>query len=196
MRLRLWLVWMALLLCSHGAWAAVNLAGVRYEDSIDFHGHKLVLNGAGIRYKFVVKVYAAALYVTRPGHTPEEVYSAPGPKHVVLTMLRDVDANELAKLFIRGIEDNAPKASFTRWLPGLLKMGEVFGSLREFHAGDVIEVDWVPGTGTVFLVRGKVLSIPSEEPDFYSAGLSVWLGKNPADYRLKDALLGIQQVKQ
>ena len=31
---------------------------------------------------------------------------------MTITMLRDIDANELGKLFTRGMEDNSPKARF------------------------------------------------------------------------------------
>ena len=46
-------------------WAqVVEVANVKYEPTLDLAGQKLVLNGAGIRYKFVVKVYTAGLYMT------------------------------------------------------------------------------------------------------------------------------------
>ena len=63
------------------AWAqAVEVANVKYESTLDLAGQKLVLNGAGIRYKFVVKVYTAGLYLTHKAGTTAEVLSAPGPK--------------------------------------------------------------------------------------------------------------------
>jgi hypothetical protein len=72
-------------------------------------GTKLQLNGAGIRYKAVFKVYAAGLYLPKKAATPEEVYAMPGAKRISITMLRDIDSNELGKLFIRGVEDNMDK---------------------------------------------------------------------------------------
>ena len=52
------------------AWAqAVEVANVKYEPSVDLAGQKLVLNGAGIRYKFVVKVYTAGLYLAAKAAT-------------------------------------------------------------------------------------------------------------------------------
>jgi hypothetical protein len=43
---------------------ARNVAGVEFPDSIDVGGQKLVLNGAGLRKKFIIKVYAGGLYVS------------------------------------------------------------------------------------------------------------------------------------
>ena len=44
---------------------AVELAGVKVEDSVTVSGTKLQLNGAGIRYKGPFKVYVGDLYTTR-----------------------------------------------------------------------------------------------------------------------------------
>ena len=80
------------------------MAGVKLDDQIDLRGSKLLLNGAGVRYKAVFKVYTAGLYMGKKADTVEEVLAAPGPKRVTITMLRDIDANELGKLFTRGVD--------------------------------------------------------------------------------------------
>ena len=87
----------------------VDVSGVKFDNPIELRGTKLELNGAGIRYKAVFKVYAAGLYLTRKAGTPEEVMAAPGPKRMSITMLREIDSAELGKLFTRGVEDNSPR---------------------------------------------------------------------------------------
>jgi hypothetical protein len=82
--------------------ATVDVSGVKMEDTIDFRGAKLELNGAGVRYKAVFKVYAAGLYLTKKAGTAEEVMVATGPKRLSITMLREIDSAELGKLFTRG----------------------------------------------------------------------------------------------
>lgn len=88
--------------------AQVDVAGVKLEDQMDLRGSPLVLNGAGVRYRAIFKVYTAGLYVGKKVSTAEEALAAPGPKRVAITMLRDIDANELGKLFTKGVEDNSP----------------------------------------------------------------------------------------
>lgn len=171
-------------------WAAVTVAGVKYEDALDVQGQRLHLNGAGIRYKFVVKVYAAGLYVSRPVQSLAEVLAAPGPKRLSVTMLRDIDANELGKLFSRGVEDNTPRSALSKLIPGLLRMGQIFAEQKKLSAGDTFLVDWVPGTGTVLTIKGKAQGEAFKEPEFFAALLGIWLGNSPADYNLKEALLG------
>jgi hypothetical protein len=149
-----------------------------------------VLNGSGIRYKAVFKVYTAGLYLTSPADTPDEVLTTPGPKRLAITMLRDIDSAELGKLFSRGMEDNMDRTAFSKLIPGVLRMSQVFSTHKQLKAGESFLIDWVPGTGTVLTIKGKVEGEPFKEPEFFNALMRIWLGKNPADWQLKEALLG------
>jgi hypothetical protein len=173
-----------------GLAATVEVGGVKFEDSIDQRGAKLVLNGAGVRYKAVFKVYSAGLYLPKKATTAEETLTMGGAKRISITMLRDIDSNELGKLFTRGVEDNAPRAEMSKLIPGLLRMGQIFSDQKKLVAGDNFIFEWVPGTGGVLTVKGKPQGEPFKEPEFYAALLRIWLGPNPADWKLKDALLG------
>jgi hypothetical protein len=178
---------------SSSAWAAqVDVAGVKLEDRMDLRGTALQLNGAGVRYKAIFKVYTAGLYVGQKVATPEEALAAPGPKRVAITMLRDIDANELGKLFTKGVEDNSPKSEMLNLIPGLLRMGQMFADQKQLKTGDTFTIDWLPGTGTLITVRGVPQPDPVKEPAFFNALLRIWLGPSPADWKLKDAMLGRQ----
>lgn len=167
-----------------------QVASVKYENTVQSGNSTLVLNGAGVRYKAVFKVYTAGLYLTRKASTPEAVLSAPGPKRMHIVMLREINASELGKLFTRGMEDNAPKDEFSKSVAGTLKMSEIFFRIKKLNAGDSFSVDWVPGVGTTIVVNGKPAAEPIKEPEFFSALVKIWLGQSPADANLKDALLG------
>ena len=180
------------------AWAqAVEVANVKYEPTLDLAGQKLVLNGAGIRYKFDVKVYTAGLYLTHKAGTTQEALAAPGPKRIHIQMLREIDANELGKLFTKGMEANAPREEFVKSINGVLKLSEVFASRKQLNSGDNFSVDFVPGVGSTLLLNGKpLMNEPIKEPEFFTALLRIWLGDKPADDGLKDALLGIKRERR
>jgi hypothetical protein len=167
-----------------------DLAGVKYAPTTQLAGNTLQLNGAGIRYKFVIKVYTAGLYMTAKAGTPEAALAVPGPKRIHVVMLRDIDANELGKLFTRGMQDNAPKEEFSKFIPGTLRMADIFSAKKKLAAGETFSVDYVPGIGTTVLVNSKAQNEPIKEPEFFTALLRIWLGSSPADRMLKDALLG------
>ena len=170
--------------------ATIDVGGAKIEDVVDLQGSKLQLNGAGVRYRAVFKVYAAGLYVGKKVSTPEEVFAAPGPKRMAITLLRDIDSNELGKAFTKGFEDNSPKSEMSKLIPGLTKMGQIFADQKKMMTGENFTIDWIPGTGTVISVRGVQQGEPFKEPEFYAALMRIWLGPNPADSKLKDALLG------
>jgi len=175
----------------------VEVANVKYETALDLGGQKLLLNGAGIRYKFVVKVYTAGLYLTMRAGTTQEVLAAPGAKRIAIQMLREVDGNELGKLFTKGMEANAPREEFVKSINGVLKLSEVFATRKALVAGDHFSVDYVPGVGSTLLLNGKpLLAEPIKEPEFFSALLRIWLGEKPADEGLKEALLGVRKDRR
>jgi hypothetical protein len=184
-------------LAGTAAWAqAVEVANVKYEPALDLAGQKLALNGAGVRYKFVVKVYTAGLYLTSKASTTPEVLAAPGPKRIQIHMLRDIDGNELGKLFTKGMEANAPREEFVKSINGVLKLSEIFASRRQLNSGDSFSVDYVPGVGSTVVLNGKPIGETIKEPEFFTALLRIWLGDKPADDNLKDALLGIKKERR
>ena len=167
-----------------------EVAGVKFANTMQVGNSKLVLNGAGVRYKLVFKVYAAALYLGEKAGTPEAVLATSGPRHLQIVMLRDIDANELGKLFTKGMEQNAARDEFSKSVPGILRMSDIFSNRKKLATGESFAVEWVPGTGTVITVNGKPEGAPVKEPEFYSALMKIWLGHSPADTQLKEALLG------
>jgi hypothetical protein len=180
----------AFLLASTAACAQLTVSGVKFDEAADVRGSKLQLNGAGVRYKAFFKGYAAGLYLNKKASTPEEALAAPGAKRISITMLRDFDSAELGKLFTRGVEDNMDKSSFSKIIPGVIRMSQIFSDTKKLNTGDHFSIDWVPGTGTVITVKGVPQGEPFKEPEFFNALLRIWLGPNPADWKLKDALLG------
>ena len=167
-----------------------EVGGVKYENNEQLANSKLVLNGAGVRYKAIFKVYTAGLYLGAKVGTPEEVFAAPGPKRMHIVMLRDIDANELGKLFTRGMQDNAPREEFSKSIAGTMRMSDIFSAKKKLTAGEYFYVDWVPGQGTTVVINGKAAGEPIKEPEFFTALMKIWLGKAPADAQLKNALLG------
>jgi hypothetical protein len=185
-----WAAALGAILAFGGAFAQTTVAGVKFEPMSEVRGNKMQLNGAGVRYKAIFKVYAAGLYLAKKGSTTQEVLAMPGAKRMNITMLREIDSSELGKLFSRGMEDNMDKAAFSKLIPGVMRMSQIFSDHKKLNSGDTFMIDWVPGAGTVITVKGVAQGEPFKEPEFFNALLRIWLGPSPADWQLKDALLG------
>ena len=193
----------ALLLAAGLCWGAaataavaVELAGVKVEDSVTINGARLQLNGAGIRYKGPFKVYVGDLYTTRRVSSLDDLIAAPGPKRLSMTFLRDINSAEFGKLLTRGMEDNVSKQELYKIIPGMIKMGDIFAANKSFAPGDVCSLEWDPAKGLSVYAKGKLQAEPFKDPAFYRALMSIWFGNTPADWKLKDELLGVKPQPQ
>ncbi|NYE62539.1 hypothetical protein FHW58_003758 [Duganella sp. 1224] len=172
------------------ALAAVDVAGVKFDDTITLAGQQLKLNGAGLRTKVIFKVYAAGLYLTEKKSTVPEVLAVGGPRRVAITMLREVSSEDFGKAFTDGLNANTAKEERNKILPQIMKFGEVFAQTPTLKKGDQLSLDWIPNEGTQCYLNGKKIGELMPDVAFYNAVLRIWLGEHPADSSLKPALLG------
>ncbi|MYM73500.1 lipoprotein transmembrane [Duganella sp. FT134W] len=172
------------------ALAAVDVAGVKFDDTVTVAGQPLKLNGAGLRTKVIFKVYAAGLYLTDKKSTVPDVLAVPGPRRVAITMLREVSSEEFGKAFTDGLNANTGKDERNKILPQIMKFGEVFAQTPVLKKGDQLSLDWTPNEGTQCYLNGKKIGELMPDLAFYNAVLRIWLGDKPVDSSLKPALLG------
>ncbi|HEY8049680.1 MAG TPA: chalcone isomerase family protein [Ramlibacter sp.] len=175
--------------CMAASAQVVTLAGAKFDPDATVGGQKLLLNGAGIRYKAVFKVYAIGLYAPRKLHSNAEVLDAKVAKRLQLVALRDVGGEEFGKLFARAIEENATRDEFAKSINAVVRMGQIFADQKQFTKGDVVEIDYVPGTGLALIAKGKQQEL-FKEPQFSSIMYKIWFGPHPPDTALQQALLG------
>ncbi|MFZ6674851.1 chalcone isomerase family protein [Undibacterium sp. Xuan67W] len=169
--------------------ATTEVAGAKFEDTVHLANTDLKLNGAGIRYKAIFKVYAAGLYLSSKKTTVPDVLASTGPRRVTLVMLRDLSNEEFGRGFMSGIQQNTDKAEKGKLTMQFLRLGELFASVPELKKGDIMLTDWVPGVGTTFYLNGKKLGEPYPDIAFNNALLRIWLGEKPVDSSLKKAML-------
>jgi hypothetical protein len=180
----------ALLACAftQGAMAA-EVAGVTLKDSMKVGGKELVLNGYGIRNKFIVKVYVTSLYMPSKMSSTDDIFKADGPRRIHLVMLRDISADDFGSAFMAGINNNTEKGDKAKIVGQISKFGEMFASIPGLKKGDVLDLDYIPGTGTVCILNGKQIGETVTDVLFYNAIMKIWLGEKPADSSLKPKLL-------
>ena len=174
---------------------AADVAGVKLEESLQVAGSELKLNGAGIRYKAIFKVYVAALYLKEKKNTVPDVLAVQGPRRVAITMLRDLSNEDFGRGFMQGIQQNTDKAEKAKLTSQFIRFGELFASVPELKKGDTMIVDWIPNQGTIVMLNGKKMGEPYPDLAFYNAILRIWLGESPVDKGLKKAMLAEQDER-
>lgn len=169
---------------------AAEVAGIKVDDRIKLESEELVLNGAGLRTKAFFKVYVAGLYLAAKKTNADDVLALPGAKRVSMRLMRDLSAKQLTDALDEGFRDNTPVAEQGPLKGQLAELAATMNALQSAKEGDVIALDWVPGSGTRIVLNGEPRGKAIAGEDFYRALLRIWLGDNPVSGSLKKALLG------
>jgi len=163
-----------------------EVGGATIPESLEIGGKSCSLAGVGIRKKFVVKVYAAGLYLENASTDPGEIIRSDQAKGMLMHFLhKKVEGEKLQQAWIDGFEANTPQSSAD--LQGRM---DKFVSLFADDAlkGEEILMTYVPGTGTAVTIKGEVKgTIPGS--DFMEALFAIWFGEKPADKGLKKGIL-------
>ena len=170
-----------------GVAAAVEVEGVRIVDRVSVGSRPLVLNGAGVRSKLVLKLYVVALYVPKRVKTVGEVFAA-APRRVQMTLLHTVPASEIIDALQDTMADNSSPAELAAVKPQTDRLVALIRPFREVKQGDIVTLDFVNGAtdlGWNGRFRGR---IPGEA--FNRALTRIWLGPKPVQADLKQKLLG------
>lgn len=177
-----------ILLLTGNAMAAPT--STKFEPTQTVQDTSLTLNGAGTRYKAIFKVYDLALYTTRKVTSPEELLALPGPKRLNFVALRDMPGTDLGVAFIKGLSANSPQSLTLKHTVSTTRLVEIFSGRSKLTTGDSFAMEYLPGKGTLFYIAGQPQGAPVGDAEFFSMVLRIWVGPSPADFKLKDALLG------
>ena len=169
---------------------AAEVAGVKVDDRAKVEASELVLNGAGLRTKYLLKVYVSGLYLTEKRTNAGEVLAMPGAKRITMRLMRDVSAKQLTDALEVGIRDNTSAGEQEALKVRLAELNAIMATLQSAKEGDLIALDWVPGSGTRIVLNGEQRGKVIAGEDFYRALLRIWLGDDPVSKDLKKALLG------
>ncbi len=178
-----------LLLCFFSASImAREIAGVTIAETITLAGQSksLILNGAGIRTKFIFDIYVAALYLEKKADSVQKIAQQSGEKSVQMFFLYDeVSKEKLISGWNSGFENNLTKQQFQQMKVDLKQFNSFFHGVKK---GDIIKLNFIPAQGTSVVINNKIMGNISNN-NFFNALLSVWLGDDPADEDLKNAML-------
>jgi hypothetical protein len=176
-----------LLLGSAGSVSAMEIGGVVLPDTITAANEELTLNGAGLRKKFFVKVYAGGLYLAEPSGDAGAIVAADAPMAIRMHFIYDgVEPEKLVDAWNEGFAaatggNTAPIQS------GIDKFNGFFS--QEAKEGDIFDILYNPAQG-VRVYRGDRLQGAIPGLDFKRALFAIWLGEKPADEDLKEGMLG------
>jgi hypothetical protein len=168
----------------------VELEGVKLEPTAQVGNTALQLNGVGLRKRAIFKVYVAGLYVPQKATSASALLAQKGPRRMVISMLRNVDADSFSGALNDGLRANLSEQQFAGFKAQIDALNANLKAVGEAKKGDVIHFEFTPEAGTRVVVNGqaKGAAIPGE--DFFAAVLRIWIGDKPVDGDLKKGLVG------
>lgn len=174
-----------------GAAPAAVLEGVQFDDAVQLEGSELRLNGLGLRAVFVIKGYAAGLYLTERAPTTAAVLQAKGPKRLQIRMLREARPEDFNKALVSGMRRNATEAELRALSDRIDQLERIIESIGSTKKGDTINLDFIPERGMTLSMNGAIKGQAIGGADFYNALLEIFVGDHPVDAKLKKGLLGL-----
>lgn len=155
-----------------------------FPRAVEVPGARLVLEGAGLfRWKYFVKVYAAAHYVG------EEARGRPAdadvPRRLEIAYFVGISGEDFGRAADELLADALPP---DRLASLRSRLDDLHRAYVDVKAGDRYALTYVPGRGTELALNGAPIAlIPGA--DFARAYFGIWIGKRPIDDGLRDALL-------
>jgi hypothetical protein len=168
----------------------IQMAGIAVADHAAFTGQKLLLNGAGVRTMFGFRVYVASLYLPEPMREATRILDGNMPRRLQIVLLRDTSTDQNLDALKGGLYDNNSAAELDAIKGEVALFFTLINQVREVPAGTVMQLDYLPGAGTLVKTGARTLGmVPGER--FNRAILKIWLGGEPIQPSLKKALLGL-----
>jgi len=168
--------------------AQQTVGGVTMPKKVMIGKTILSLNGAGVREKYWINMYACGLYLNKKMTDEKLIINA--VEHAAIK-IQIISSLITSKKMIEAVEEGFEKSTGGKTKPFRKRIDqfkEVF-SKEEIKQGDIYDIIYVPDKGTVIFKNGKIMPI-IEGLDFKKALLGIWLGSDPADKELKKGLLG------
>jgi len=164
--------------------AQTKVGDVTLPNEVTLSGEKMELNGAGMREKMWIDLYAGGLYVQAKSSDANTIINADVPMamklHIVSSM---VSQSKMIGAVTDGFENStsgkattAERASFVACFND------------EITKEDVFDITYANGKTIVYkngAEKGSVIGL-----EFKKALFGIWLGKKPADKDLKKGMLG------
>jgi len=147
----------------------------------------LLLNGAGFRTKFWMKIYVGALYLSEKSSDQNAIINADKPMAIKMHMISGlITSAKMIKAVDEGFEKSTGGnvASIAKEKEALLALFK-----EEIKVGDVYDLVYIPGEGVKASKNGQSKGT-IKGLAFKKALFGIWLCDSPADKYLKKSMLG------
>ncbi len=176
----------AIVLSSTAATAQMKVGGAVLPATETFYGETIILNGAGVREKLWIDLYAAGLYLNEKSSEADRVLNDEKPMAIKLHIVSKLISSDK---MISAVTEGFEKSTNGNTAPIQKEIDTLISFFKEdIKENDIFDLVYIPSKGVVAYKNGKEKGIVPGK-DFKKALFGIWLSNNPADDDLKDQML-------
>ncbi len=166
---------------------AVEVSGHTIPDSAMVGTTSVPLSGAALlKYKWVISLYVAGLYVpVGTAATPAAAVAAT-PKRLLMNYARDIPREKMVEATDSTIGNGLTEAQRAALQPSLTAWNALYPAPLE---NDVLTFDHLPGGLLIMSRNGTEIGRLTDEA-FAQALFAMWIGSDPVKESLRDTLIG------
>lgn len=164
--------------------AQTTVGDATLPNTVTFSETNLQLNGAGMREKMWIDLYAGGLYLTNKSSNASTIIDADEPMAMKLHIVSGLVTQEK---MVKAVNEGFEKSSTGKASAAEIKKFKGFFN-DEIVDGTILDIVYVNGSTTVYRngkEKGSVAGLA-----FKKALFGIWLGNKPADKDLKKGMLG------
>ena len=167
---------------------AKEVGGVNVPETFKTDSaQELVLNGAGVRAKFLIDLYVGALYLKQQEQDAASIIAQDDAMAIRLEMVSNmVTSEKMTEATMEGFE-NSTKGNLAPIKAEIDSFMATFG--EPIKKGDVFDLVYVPAEGVKVYKNGSLKNTVAGAA-FKQALFGIWLSDKPAQKSLKAGMLG------
>jgi hypothetical protein len=175
-----------LLLSFLSSQAQTKINGITFPDTYTAGKDKLVLNGGGTREKYWMDMYIGALYLPAKSKDAATIVSANSSAAIKICIVSGLITSSR---MTEAVEEGFKKSTGGKQADYKDKIDKFKQAFSEaIKKGDVFDI--VYSGEKISVYKNNTLKAEIDGLDFKKAVFGIWLGTEPADSNLKDAMLG------
>lgn len=166
--------------------SAMTVKGVDVSETLTVDEQQLILNGAGMRTKFFVNAYVAALYLPEKSTDAQAIVEGDS----VMAVRLYINSGMInAKRMSDSTRDGFVRSTGGNIAPIEAEMEEMISAFKdEVKEGDVFDLIYVPNDGVRVYRNGERKALVKGMP-FKQAMFGIWLSDNNIQKDLRQAML-------
>ncbi|PRX42805.1 chalcone isomerase family protein [Salegentibacter salegens] len=169
--------------------AQTEIGGATLPNTLEYGSEELILNGAGVREKFWMDMYAGGLYLKTKSGDASEIMNKDEAMAIKLHIVSKMITSQRMMDAVNEGFENATGGNTAPISAEIKKFISFFED--EINKGDIFDLVYLPNKGSVIYKNGKE-SGTIQGMEFKKALFGIWLSNEPADDDLKEGMLGEQ----